>query len=127
MKLKSASCKRWPKVTMTRTPGERDERVARAQAEADERAGDEFDERNNDADNPERPDRQKRVGERQKIFPGVLKRAELKHFHHSGHQEDEAEDEPGEDQCPSAIEIWCHLSELAYSSTALGMTRSISR
>ena len=80
---------------MTRTPGERDERVARAQAEADERAGDEFDERNNDADNPERPDRQKRVGERQKIFPGVVKRAELKHFHHSGHQEDEAEDRLG--------------------------------
>ena len=87
---------------------ERDERVTRAQAEDEERAGDEFNERNGDADRPERPDRQERVGERQKIFSGVLKRGELKDFHDAGHEEDEAENEPGEEDGPGAIKIRSH-------------------
>jgi len=89
---------------------ERDQRVTCTQAEDDERAGDEFDEWNGDADCPERPDRQECVGERQKIFSRVLERAELKYFHHSGHEEDEAENQAGEEQCPSAIEIRFHTS-----------------
>ena len=43
---------------------ERDESVAGTQAEDNERAGDEFDERNGDADRPQRPDRQESVGVR---------------------------------------------------------------
>jgi hypothetical protein len=104
----------------------RDERVARTQAEDDQRAGDEFDERNGNADEPQRPDRQEGVSVRQKIFSHVLERSELKDFHDTGHEEDEAQYEPGEEQRPSAIEIWFHLSELTVrdSSTELGMTRS---
>src|SRR5258708_24061179 len=84
---------------------ERDERVTRAQAKDDKRAGDEFDERNDDADSPERPSRQERVVERQKVFSRVLEWAELKDLHGPGHEEDEAENETGEKQRPGAIKI----------------------
>jgi hypothetical protein len=42
----------------------RDESVAGTQAQDNERAGDEFDERNGDADRPQRSDRQESVGVR---------------------------------------------------------------
>ena len=87
---------------------ERDERVARAQAKDDKRAGDEFDERNDDADSPERPSRQECVGKWEKIFSRVLERAELKDLHHAGHEENEAENKTGEKQRPGAIRIRSH-------------------
>ena len=46
---------------------ERDERVARAQAEEDERTTDEFDELNGDANSPKRPDWRARA-DRVEIF-----------------------------------------------------------
>ena len=86
----------------------RDERVARAQAEDEERAGHKFHERNGDTNRPKRPDRKERIGERQKIFSGVLERAELKNFHEAGHEEDEAENEAGEENGERAIQIFIH-------------------
>src|SRR4030095_3211818 len=47
---------------------EDDKRIARAQSEKNERARDEFDERNRDARHPERPDRQEGVGGKEKIY-----------------------------------------------------------
>jgi len=38
----------------------------------------------------------------------VLERPELKHFHQAGHEEDKAENEAGEEDGPSAIEISIH-------------------
>ena len=75
----------------------RDQPVACSQSQNDERAGDEFDERNRRTDGPERPDRQERIGERQKILSRVLERAELKDLHDTGHEENQAEDETSEE------------------------------
>lgn len=72
---------------------ERDERIARAQTEDDERARDELNKWNKHADDPERPNRQKRVGEGQKIFLRMLERSELENFHYAGHEKDETEDQ----------------------------------
>jgi hypothetical protein len=87
---------------------ERDKRVARAQANDDERAGNQFNERNGNADGPKRPSRQERVVEWQEIFSGVLERAEVKYFHYAGHQEDEAENKSGQEESQSAIETRSH-------------------
>jgi hypothetical protein len=80
----------------------RDQRVACSQSKDDERAGDEFDERNRRTDGPERPDRQESVGERQEIFSCVLDRPQLKNFPEAGHEENEAENESSEEQGPGA-------------------------
>ena len=61
----------------------------------DECAGNQFNERDECPDKPERPGRQERVAERQKIFSRVFERAELKDVHDAGHEEDEAENEAG--------------------------------
>jgi hypothetical protein len=82
---------------------QRDESLARAQAKNDQRSANKLDERNGEADNPERPNRQKSVGERQEIFSGVLDRSQLEHFHCTGHEKDEAENEAGEEDRPGAI------------------------
>ncbi len=89
---------------------QRDERVARPQTKHDERAGHEFDERNGDAGSPERPDGQEGVGERQEIFTRVFEWPELKYFHDAGHEEDKAENEATEEQCPCAIRFVIHRS-----------------
>src|SRR5207302_10632330 len=59
---------------------ERNQRVARFEAEDDQRAGDELDERNREADGPQRPHRQKRVLQRQKESLHVTGRPEAAHF-----------------------------------------------
>jgi hypothetical protein len=87
---------------------ERDERAARAQANNDERAGNQFNERNGKADRPERPSRQKCVIEGQKIFSGVLEWTHLKNFHYASHEEDEAENEASEEESPRAIKSRSH-------------------
>ena len=84
---------------------ERDKCVARAQAQDDEHAADELDERDTDTDSPKRPDRQKSVGERKKIFSCVFDRAELKDLHHAGHEKNESENQACEKQRPGAIQI----------------------
>ena len=87
---------------------EGDQRVARAQTENEERAGDEFDKWNNDTGGPKRPDRQEGVAEREKIFSRMLKRAHLKNFHDAGHEKDEAEDKTSEEQSPGAVRFFFH-------------------
>lgn len=81
----------------------RDKRVARTQSKNKKRAADQFDKRNGGTNRPERPSRKKSVGERQKIFPCMLERTELKNFHHAGHEEDETENKSGEEQSPGAV------------------------
>jgi hypothetical protein len=88
---------------------EDDKRIARAQSEKNERARDEFDERNRDARHPERPDRQEGVGERQKIFSGMLERAKLKNLHHAGHEKDQTEHQTCKENRPRAIQIRFHF------------------
>lgn len=82
---------------------ERDERIARPQTKDDKRAGDQLNERNSDADRPKRPDRQECVVERQKIFSGMLEWPQLKNFHHTGHEEDKAENETGKEDSPGTV------------------------
>src|SRR5258707_535695 len=80
---------------------ERDQRVACFQSEDDQSAGDELDERNGEADRPQRPRRQKRVLKRQKESLHVTGRPEAEHFPDAGHEEDEAKDEPREKNGPT--------------------------
>jgi hypothetical protein len=70
---------------------ERHQGLASAQSEYHQRAGYQLDEWDNDSYNPKRPDRQKRVSVRQEILASVSERAQLKHLHHSGHEEDQSE------------------------------------
>ena len=76
---------------------ESDKSVARPQTQYDQSSGAEFDQRDNDADQPEGPDGQKCIGEWQEIFSGVLERSQLKHFPEAGHEEDQAENESREE------------------------------
>jgi len=87
---------------------ERDERVARAQPNNDQHAGDQFNEWNSDADGPERPSRQKCIAEWQEILSGMLERTKLKYFHDAGHKKDQAENESGEEESPRAIKSCSH-------------------
>lgn len=85
-----------------------DERVARAKAENEERAGDEFDKWNGDTDSPKRPDWEERVAEREKIFSRVLDRTHLKNFHDAGHEKNETEHKTSEQQSPGTIGKFRH-------------------
>jgi hypothetical protein len=52
-------------------------------------------------------------GELQKILSGVLDRAQSENFPDAGHEEDQAENEPGKKQCPGAMKIFSHLMKPA--------------
>src|SRR3954451_24410369 len=80
---------------------ERHERVARFQSEDDERAGDQFDEGNRVTDRPQRRHRQKRVLERQEEFADVTSRPEVENFPDAGHEENQSENEPREQNGPT--------------------------
>src|SRR5438105_3668656 len=87
---------------------ERHERVARLQAGDDERAGNELDEGNRKADGPQRPHRQERVLKGQKESMHVTSRTKAEHFPDAGHEEDEAEDEPREENGPTLCGCIAH-------------------
>jgi len=87
---------------------ERNERVARAQSQDDERPTNEFDKRDHGAHRPKRPNRQKSVRVGKKQLSGMLNRSQLKHLHGAGHEENQSEDKAREKQCPSPIEIRFH-------------------
>lgn len=74
---------------------ERDQRVADPQSENHERTREQFDERDDRSDKPKRPDRQESIGEWEKIFSSVFEGAELKDFPEAGHEENQAENQPG--------------------------------
>lgn len=108
LKLKSGSRRRWPKVTITKTNPSamrasriRNPRMSNAPPHK-------LDHRNRDADEPERPDWQKRVRKGQEIFSSVLNQAELKDLPDAGHEKDQAENEPREEQSPRAIKLTGH-------------------
>jgi hypothetical protein len=67
-----------------------DKSIAQAQTQDDKGSGNKLDERNGNADDPERPDRQEGIGVRKEIFPGVLDRSQLKHFPETGHEKNQA-------------------------------------
>lgn len=89
-----------------------DEGVTRAQTQDDESPGHEFDQRDGNAGQPEGPDRQKAIAKWQKIFPGVLQWAQLKNFPDTGHEEDQAENETREQECPGAVKVFGHRRKL---------------
>ena len=82
---------------------EGDECRPRSQSEYHQSARDEFDERDDDASRPERPDGQEGVGEGQKELAGVLDRPQLKDLPDARHEEDQSEHETREEQRPTAI------------------------
>src|SRR5687768_5355782 len=92
---------------------ERDERIAHSQAEKKQRAGYELDERNRDADEPERPDRQESVRKGEEIFFCMPERAQLKHFRNAGHEKNQAENESREEQGPRTVKTRGHAETSA--------------
>jgi len=70
---------------------ERNQSLTSTQSEYYHRAAYQFDEWDNDAYDPQRPDRQERIGVRQEILARVSERTQLKDLHHSGHEEDQSE------------------------------------
>ena len=87
---------------------ERDEGFANAQPNQEQRAPKELDERNRYSHRPERPNRQEGIGKRQEVFSGVLERAELKDLPETGHEKDQAENEPGEEHSPTTLPLNAH-------------------
>src|SRR4051794_32636763 len=87
---------------------ERDQRVARFQSEDDESARDQFDEGNRETDRPQRPHRQKRVREGQKEFADVTSRPEVENLPDAGHEEDQSEHEPREQNGPTPCSSIAH-------------------
>ena len=79
---------------------ERHQSLACPQAEYHERAGDQFNKRNEDTCGPQRPNRQKRICEGQKIFARVSQRTELEDFPNAGHEKDQTEYEACEQERP---------------------------
>ena len=107
LKLKSGIVQEMAEGDDDQDATERAQCVACAQAEDDERSRDEFYEGNGDADSPKRPDRQKSVAEREKIFSRVFERSQLKNFPEAGHEKDEAENETSEEDRPRR-DLFCY-------------------
>src|SRR3977135_3494050 len=87
---------------------ERDESVADPQANQEQRAAEELDERNRYSHEPKRPNRQKGIGKWQEILSGVLQRTQLKDLPEAGHKKDQAENEPGEKHSPATVPLKVH-------------------
>ena len=83
----------------------RNQSLACPQAEYHQRAANQFNKRNDDTCGPQRPDRQKRICEGQKIFARVLQRPELEDFPNAGHEKDQAEYEAREEQRPASVDV----------------------
>jgi hypothetical protein len=66
----------------------RDQRLANPQSKYYHRSGYKFNEGNHNTGRPERPDRQKSIGEGQEILARVIEWAKLKDLHYPGHEED---------------------------------------
>src|ERR1041385_4942934 len=81
---------------------ESDERGARLPSEDHQRAGNQLDEWDHVAHRPKRPGGKEGVLEREEESLHVSRRAELEGFPDAGHEEDEAENEAGEENCPGA-------------------------
>ena len=78
------------------------------QTEDYKRAADELDEWNNYSNCPKRPDRQKRIAERQKIFSRMFEWSQLKDLHHPGHEKDETKNQTSKEKSEGALKIAVH-------------------
>src|SRR5215216_3996759 len=103
---KSDDCKNEP---------HRHQRLANTKPEYHERAGNQLDERNHHAHGPKRPHRQKRVGEGQEVFAGVIKWSELKNLHDSRHEENQTKDQARKQDGPGVVDCGCWSSQFLLS------------
>jgi hypothetical protein len=81
---------------------QRDQGNVDAESEKKQGASDEFDERNGEPDRPEGPRGQEGVLVRQEPLLNMAGRSELEYLVPAGHEEDEAENEPGEKEGPAS-------------------------
>jgi hypothetical protein len=78
------------------------EGVIHAPADEKEGSSKKFNQRNGKTDSPEGPGRQKCVLIRKEPPAHVSNRSQGEDLKHSGHEEDESQDESREEECPSA-------------------------
>ena len=74
----------------------RDESLAGTQTKDNQSTSNKLEQRNGDPGEPERPDRQKSVGERQEIFSRMFERPQLEDLPLAGHEKDQTENKPRE-------------------------------
>src|SRR6185369_12767722 len=94
---------------------QRHQRLTNTKPEYDQRAGNQLDERNHHAHGPKRPNRQKRVGEGQKVFAGVIEWSELKNLHDPGHEENQTKNQARKQNGPGAVDCGCWSSQFLLS------------
>src|SRR6185503_13944704 len=85
-------------------------------------AGNQLHERNHDTHRPKRPDRQKRIGERQEVFARVIEWSELENLHDSGHKENQPENQTRKQDGPRSINISSWFSQFLLTHNRFSFT-----